>query len=83
MRLASKLLGWRLDVRSLSQKVPLGKLEGIGEKTEEILKTAGITSLKDILKSTAEDLQNIPGIGPKLAEKIISSAHRALLEKDE
>lgn len=82
VRLASKLLGWKLDVRSLSQKVPLGTLEGIGEKTEEILKEAGIKSLKDILKSTAEDLMKIPGIGEKTAEKIIASAHKALLEKD-
>ncbi len=83
IRLASKLIGWKLDVRSLSQKVPLASLEGIGEKTEQILKEAGINSLKDILKSTAEDLEKIPGIGPKLAEKIIASAHRALFEKED
>lgn len=82
IRLASKLLGWKLDVRSLSQKVKLASLEGIGEKTEEILIEAGVKSLKDILKSTPEDLMKIPGIGEKLAEKIIASAHRALFEKD-
>lgn len=82
IRLASKLLGWRLDVRSLSQKVKLGSLDGIGEKTEELLKNAGITTLKDILKSTPEDLIKIPGIGEKMAEKIIASAHKALFEKD-
>ncbi len=81
VRLASKLLGWKLDVRSQSQKIPLGSLDGIGQKTEEILKQAGIQSLKDILKSTAEDLEKIPGIGPKTAEKIIASAHKAVIEK--
>lgn len=83
VRLASKLLGWRLDVRSVSQKIPLKTLDGVGEKTEAILKEAGIKSLKDILKSTEEDLSKIPGIGPKMAQKIIDSAHKAILGKEE
>ena len=83
VRLASKLLGWKLDVRSMSQRIPLNTLDGIGEKTEALLKESGINSLKDILKSTAEDLAKIPGIGPKTAEKIIASAHRAILGKSE
>lgn len=83
VRLASKLIGWALDVRSLSHKIPLRELDGIGEKTEALLKNAGIETLKDILKSTAEDLAKIPGIGPKMAEKIIASAHKAILEKNE
>ena len=81
VRLASKLLGWKLDVRSMSQKIPLGDLEGVGEKTEALLKGAGIQTIKDILKSTAEELAKIPGIGPKTAEKIIASAHHAILRK--
>jgi len=81
VRLASKLLGWRLDVRSLSQKIPLSDLEGVGEKTEQVLRAAGIQSLKDIIKTTAEDLAKIPGIGEKTAEKIIASAHKAIIEK--
>jgi N utilization substance protein A len=81
VRLASKLLGWRLDVRSRSQKVPLRDLDGVGEKTEAVLKEAGIQFVKDILKSTPEDLAKIPGIGPKTAEKIIASAHRAIIGK--
>ncbi len=83
VRLASKLLGWRLDVRSQSQKIPLGSLKGIGAKTEEILKGAGIQSIKDILKSNAEDLEKIPGIGKKMAEKIIAAAHQAIIGKGE
>jgi len=81
VRLASKLIGWNLDVRSVHQKIPLGQVEGIGEKTEQILKEAGIQSIKDILKTTTEDLQKLPGIGEKTAEKIIMAAHRAILEK--
>ncbi len=81
VRLASKLIGWKLDIRSRSQKIPIASLEGVGEKTEALLKEQGIVSIKDILKSTAEDLAKIPGIGEKTAEKIIASAHRAILEK--
>lgn len=79
VRLASKLVGWTLDIRSTSQKIPLSSLEGIGEKTEELLRAAGITSVKDLLKSTPEELAKIEGIGPKTAEKIIQSAHKAIL----
>lgn len=82
VRLASKLIGWKLDVRSMSQRIPLADLEGVGEKTEQLLKEAGINTLKDLIKATAEDLAKIPGIGAKTAEKIIASAQRALVERD-
>lgn len=81
VRLASKLTGWQLDVRPLSQKIPLSSLEGVGAKTEELLRAAGINSLKDILKSSVDDLKNIEGIGEKTAEKIVAAAHRALFGK--
>ena len=68
-------------MRSLSQRIPLGDLEGVGAKTESLLKEGGIKMVKDILKSSVEDLTKIPGIGPKTAEKIIASAHKAILQK--
>ena len=74
VRLASKLIGWELDVRSATQKIPLSSLEGVGEKTEAILSEAGIRGLRDLLKKTVEELSEIPGIGPKTAEKIMASA---------
>ena len=79
VRLASKLVGWTLDIRSTSQKIPIGSLKGIGEKTEALLKAAGVTSVKDLLKSTPEQLSKIDGIGLKTAEKIIQAAHQAIL----
>jgi transcription termination/antitermination protein NusA len=81
VRLASKLIGWKLDVRSRSQKIPLGSLDGVGEKTETLLREQGINSLKDLIKTTPEDLSKIPGIGEKTAEKIIAAAHKAIIEK--
>ena len=80
LRLASKLTGWKLDIRSLTQRIPLGSLDGVGEKVEEALKEAGIHNIKDILKATPEELCQIPGIGPQTAEKIVASAQKAILE---
>ncbi len=75
VRLASKLLGWRLDVRSLSQKLPVTSLEGIEPAVLESLKAAGVASIRDVLKSKPEDLTKIEGVTPELAEKIIKLAH--------
>lgn len=82
VRLASKLVGWELDVRSFSQKIPLGSLDGIGEKTEKLLQEAGIRTLKDLIKASKEDLMKIPGIGEKTADKIMAAGQKAILEKD-
>ena len=79
VRLASKLVGWTLDIRSTSQKIPLSSLKGVGEKTEGLLKAAGITSVKDLLKATPESLAKVEGIGPKTAEKLIQAAHEAIM----
>ncbi len=81
VRLASKLTDWKLEVRSVSQKVPISELDGVGAKTETILNGAGIKTLKDLLMSSAEALSEIKGIGPKTAEKIIASAHEAILKE--
>lgn len=85
VRLASKLTGWQLDVRPMSQKVSLESVEGIGLKISEALKKAGISSVRDLLKMSSEDLQKIEGIGAKTAEKILASAHQAVkaIEKKE
>ena len=77
VRLASKLIGWELDVRSASQKIPLSALDGVGEKTAEILAEAGIRGIRDLLRKTVEELSEMPGIGLKTAEKILASAKEA------
>jgi len=80
VRLASKLTGWRLEIRPMSQRVPIDSLEGVGPKTAEILKKAGFNSIKDLLKTNAEELVKIEGIGQKTAEKIIEAAHQAIFQ---
>ena len=53
---------------------PVSRVEGIGEKTAETLESAGIQTVADILKTDAETLAGLPGIGAKKAEKLIQSA---------
>ncbi len=53
---------------------PVGKIEGVGEKTAEILEANGFKAVQDILKADVESLSALPGIGAKKAEKLIQSA---------
>jgi N utilization substance protein A len=53
---------------------PVERIDGVGEKTAEILKTNGFKTIQDILKSSVEVLSTLPGIGTKKAEKLIQSA---------
>jgi N utilization substance protein A len=55
---------------------PLDQIEGVGEKTVEILKTHGLKTVQDILKADIEGLSALPGIGVKKAEKLIQAAQR-------
>lgn len=92
VRLAAKLTGWHIDVKSEGQKKQeneekavkqaeeLEKLEGIGEKTIEVLVNAGFCNIEKLTKLTVEDLTTLPGIGPKTAEKIIEAAKKALID---
>ncbi len=53
---------------------PVDRMEGVGEKLAEILKTHGFTIIQDILKTDVEKLSSLQGIGVKRAEKLIDSA---------
>ena len=55
---------------------PVDQIEGVGEKTAEILETHGFKTIQDILKADGEKLSALPGIGIKKAEKLIQSAQR-------
>jgi len=89
VRLAAKLTGWHIDVKSEGQKKQeseekaeqqtqaLEKLEGIGEKTIETLVQAGFTDIEKLKTLSVDDLTTLPGIGPKTAEKIIEAAKKS------
>ncbi len=97
VRLASKLIGWQIDVKSEEQKkqevlsvmesltsssTSLGELEGVSDRILEKLKEAGIENVERILELGESKLQEIPGVGEKTAAKIMEAA-RDLFEEVE
>jgi N utilization substance protein A len=85
VRLAAKLTGWNIDIRSKSEieklsKISISEIEGVGPKTEKALIKAGFKTIGDVSKSDIKELVKVEGIGKKTAEKILRSA-KALLEQ--
>ena len=79
VRLASKLMSWKIDVRKISQiqekkELTLTDLEGAGPKTADSLVEAGYKTVEDVAKANLKDLVKVPGIGKKKAETIYKSA---------
>ncbi len=82
VRLASKLSGWHLDVKSetlYSEAMKSGydslvALPGIGVSMADALYEKGLYSAEEISNATIEDLIQIRGIGEGKAEKLIAAA---------
>ena len=82
VRLASKLSGWHLDVKSetlYSEAMKSGydslvALPGIGVSMADALYEKGLYSAEEISNATVEDLVQIRGIGEGKAEKLIAAA---------
>jgi transcription termination/antitermination protein NusA len=53
---------------------PVDRMEGVGEKTAQILGANGFKTVRDILEANVEKLSALPGIGIKKAGKLIQSA---------
>jgi len=86
VRLAAKLLGWKIDIKSEEEKrqeveqqmtamagVTATPIEQVGELGESIIQklvAAGITTVEGLADMTPEQLEEIPGIGEKTLEKI-------------
>ncbi len=64
----------RLAEEQARQREPVSILEGIGPKTESILKEAGIETIGDVLEAGTEGLEKLDGIGKKKAENIYNTA---------
>jgi len=86
VRLAAKLLGWKIDIKSEEEKrqeveqqmtaligasaTPLERVEGLGPALIEKLTAIGVTTVEALADMTPEQLEEIPGVGPKTVEKI-------------
>lgn len=85
VRLASKLMGWEIDVRSkeaIEEEVKeILALKSVGKKLAAVLIDAGYSSLNRIVRLEASALSQLKGIGEKKAIKIIEEARKVLEAK--
>jgi len=92
VRLAAKLLGWKIDIKSEEEKrqeveqqmtamagvtaTPIEQVSELGESIIQKLVAAGITTVEALADMTPEQLEEIPGIGEKTLEKISVAVRR-------
>jgi transcription termination/antitermination protein NusA len=93
VRLAQKLTGWNIELKTNTQvdleqgggSVPDIELEELtkelGPKMVEKLIKAGKETLQDVLRSSAEELTQIPGIAEKTATRLLGLARQILEER--
>lgn len=82
VRLASRLLGWKIDVKSESKYskslkegyLSLLRIPGVGEITANLLHEAGFTSAREVAESTTEELIQATGLTEKKAGSLIAAA---------
>src|SRR5271169_1152659 len=86
VRLAAKLLGWKIDIKSEEEKrqeveqqmqalsggpsTPIEAVTELGDGVLQKLVAAGITTVEALADMTPEQLEEIPGIGEKTLERI-------------
>jgi len=84
-RLASKLTGWKVNIMSETEYedakrkeaemlVPVGQLDGVGEKIAERLADANIGSVQKLANSNVDNLVKIEGLGQRTAERLVQKA---------
>lgn len=95
VRLAARLTGWHIDVKSEQQKkqemeqkvveqtsaLEQLKDKGVSDKIIDLLVQAGISNIQKLAELKVDDLTTLPGIGPKTAEKIIEAAKESISQQ--
>ena len=95
VRLAARLTGWHIDVKSEQQKkqemeqkvveqtsaLEQLKEKGVSDKIIDLLVQAGISNIQKLSELKVDDLTTLPGIGPKTAEKIIEAAKESISQQ--
>jgi N utilization substance protein A len=86
VRLASKLTGWRLDVKNENKYNEamkksydaLASLPGVTQKTAEMLYEMGLESIEELAKTSIKDLNQVAGIQEEEAISILEAAEQFL-----
>ncbi len=80
VRLASRLTGWKLDVRSEAEdearraRASLTAIPNVGDVTAELLYQSGFKSAEELAASDEETVGEIEGIGPERAGVLLAAA---------
>ena len=82
VRLASKLVGWEIDVRSresIEESIKkLLTLKAVGKKVAAVLVDAGYNNLNSLARAELTALSSLKGIGAKKAASIIEEVKKAI-----
>jgi N utilization substance protein A len=84
VRLASKLVGWRIDIKSeskmekLSQEIisKLQQIPGVGELIARLLYNEGFYSVEEVAEVEPEELAKVLGVSLEKAKEIVKGAQR-------
>jgi len=89
VRLASRLAGWKIDVKTESKYskslkegyLSLLSIPGVGEITANLLHEAGYTSAKEVAETSLEELLQTTALTEKKAASIIAAAQEMVGQK--
>jgi len=89
IKLANELTGLKIEIIGQTEfhkkeedkkrkKIKVDALPDISEKIKSLLKKHGYKTARDIMSSSKEELEKLPGLGSKTVDKIYVSLHRVL-----
>lgn len=89
VRLASRLTGWKIDVRSESEadeetrraRISLASIPGVNDMIAELLYQDGFKSAEELAEADLETILQIEGIGPEKAGAIYKASREHVADK--